>query len=216
MSKNSYHVETFSVGQLATNCYVVSDTKTKDAVIIDPGDDGNYIAEKIVAFHIHPYAILLTHGHFDHMLGAYELQEIFKIPVYMNMKDNFLGKRMKKSAQYYLRRTIVEQKPKLITISSKKMSFGTMTIDIMETPGHTPGGTSFIIKLAHTVFTGDTLFAHGYTGRTDLSYSKPHDLTDSIQKLFELPDMYTIYPGHGESSTIGEEKALYDYKNNSK
>lgn len=214
MNSNSYHVETLSVGELATNCYIVFDTKTKDAVIIDPGDDGNYIAEKVLSFQLHPHAILITHGHFDHVLGAYELQEIVKIPVYMNTKDNFLIERMKESAEHFLHRAIVEQKPTITGISATKMVFGTITVDIMETPGHTPGGVSFKMKTAGTVFTGDTVFAHGYIGRTDLSYSKPLDLAGSIQKLFELPGMYTICPGHGDSSTIGEEKELYDNKNN--
>lgn len=210
MKTNSYRIETLSVGQLATNCYIVFDTKTKDAVIIDPGDDGNYIAEKVLSFQIHPQAILLTHGHFDHILGAYELQKILHIPVYMNKKDDFLVQKMKESSQYYLHRTIVEQKPTITAVSTKKMSFGTITFDIIATPGHTPGGTSYLIKNAHTVFTGDTLFAHGYTGRTDLSYSKPLDLAYSIEALLKLPSAYTIYPGHGDSSTIGEEKALHE------
>ncbi len=214
MKKHQYQIETLVVGQLQTNCYIVMDMKTKDAVIIDPGDDGSYIAEKVIAFHIHPHAILITHGHFDHILGAYELQEIFKIPVYMNIKDDFLVQRMKQSAEYFLRWKIVEKQPTITPISTKRISFGTIVFDIVTSPGHTPGGTSYLMKNALAVFTGDTLFAHGAVGRTDLSYSKPLDLADSIQKLFKLPDAYVIYPGHGERSTIGKEKALYDNKNN--
>ena len=216
MSKNPYQVETLSVGQLATNCYIVYDSITRDAVVIDPGDDGNFIAEKIVGLQIHPHAILLTHGHFDHMLGAYELQKIFHIPVYMNIKDNFLVKRLKDSAEYFLHRKIIEQKPVITAITEKKLVFGTLAFTIINCPGHTPGGVSFILKDAQSVFTGDTIFAHGYIGRTDLSYSRPLDLSVSIQKLFTLPDRYVIYPGHGSCSTIKEERALYDDKNNNK
>lgn len=210
MNKASYQVETLSVGQLGTNCYIVFDIKTKDAVIIDPGDDGNFIAEKILSFHIHPHAILVTHGHFDHILGVYELQEILHIPVYMNTKDDFLVQRMKESAQHFLHRTIVEQEPNITPISTKKLSFGTIDIDIIATPGHTPGGVSYVVKNADMVFTGDTLFAHGYIGRTDLSYSRPLDLADSIHTLFALPPFYILYPGHGDSSTIGDEKKLHE------
>lgn len=208
MSKNSYHVETLSVGQLATNCYIVFDTKTKDAVIIDPGDDGNYIAEKILALQIHPHAILLTHGHFDHMLGAYELQKILNIPVYMNKKDNFLVQRMKESAEYYLHRAIVEQKPILRAISAKKLVFGTISVDIIDTPGHTPGSVSFVFPDMHAVFTGDTVFAEGGVGRTDFWYSSQEKLDNSVKKIFLLPEDYSMYPGHGKISTIGQEKRI--------
>ncbi len=203
MSKNSCHVETLSVGQLATNCYIVYDKVTKDAVVIDPGDDGNYIAEKVIGLQLHPHAILLTHGHFDHILGAYELQQIFKIPCYMNTKDNFLVERMNESSEYFLHRKIIEQKPTITAISEKKLVFGTLDFTIIDCLGHTPGGVSLVLENTNTVFTGDTIFAHGYIGRTDLSYSKPLDLSVSIGKLFALSDSYTIYPGHGEPSTIG-------------
>lgn len=216
MNENLYQIETFSVGQLATNCYIVYDQISKDAVVIDPGDDGNYLAEKVVGFQIRPHAILLTHGHFDHILGAYELQNIFHIPVYMNTKDIFLVERMKSSTEYFLHREIIEQKPTTTAISEKKLVFGTLSFIIIDCPGHTPGGISFILEKANLIFTGDTLFAHGYVGRTDLSYSRPLDLSASIQKIFTFPDRYTIYPGHGESSTIGKEKLAYDNKNNNK
>lgn len=214
MKRKSYQIEIFSMGQLATNCYIVFDTKTKDGVIIDPGDDGNYIAEKILSFQMHPHAILLTHGHFDHVLGAYELQQIFKIPCYMSSKDDFLVKRMNESAKHFLNQNIIEQKPEVTAISTKKLVFGTLDFTIIDCPGHTPGGVSFVCKNANAVFTGDTVFAHGYIGRTDLSYSKPFELADSIHTLFELPGTYIIYPGHGENSTIREERIAYDNKNN--
>lgn len=210
MKRNPYRIETLSVGQLGTNCYIVIDTKTKDAVIIDPGDDGNYIAEKIVSFQVHPYAILITHGHFDHILGAYELQKILQIPAYMDMKDNFLVQRMKESAEYFLHRKIVEQQPTITPILTKQISFDSITIDIIASPGHTPGGVSFVMKNAQMVCTGDTLFAHGSIGRTDLSYSKPLDLTYSIKTLLSLPSIYTIYPGHGDVSTMREEKEIHE------
>ncbi len=216
MKKNLYQIETLTVSQLVTNCYIVYDKITKYAVVIDPGDDGNYIAEKIVSLQLHPNAILLTHGHFDHILGAYELQQIFKIPVYMNVKDNFLVERMNESAEYFLHRKIIEQKPTITHLPEVKIKFGTLAFTIIDCPGHTPGGVSFVLNDAQFVFTGDTIFARGYIGRTDLSYSKPLDLSNSIQKLFTLPDMYTIYPGHGECSTIGEERVAYDNQNNNK
>jgi glyoxylase-like metal-dependent hydrolase (beta-lactamase superfamily II) len=216
MKTNSYHIETFSVGQLSTNCYLVFDTKTKDAVIIDPGDDGNYIAEKIVTFQLHPHAILITHGHFDHVLGVHELQNIFTIPAFINEKDNFLVKKMKNSAEYYLKRKIVEQEPIVTPILENTMSFGALVFDVLACPGHTPGGISYVLHNEDAIFTGDTVFAQGSVGRTDLSYSRPLDLARSICTLFQYPGRYRIYPGHGEHSTIGEEKALYDSKNNNR
>jgi glyoxylase-like metal-dependent hydrolase (beta-lactamase superfamily II) len=213
MKRDPYQIETFSVGQLATNCPIVYDQKTKDVVVIDPGDDGNFIAEKIISLHLEPKAILVTHGHFDHILGIHELQEIFHMTCYMNRKDNFLIERMKESAEYFLGRTIVEQKPGISVITTKKLKFGSLLVDIIDCPGHTPGGVSFILKDAQAVFTGDTLFAHGFIGRTDFFYSKADEIARSVEKLFTLPDNYVLYPGHGESSTIGKEKDLYENNN---
>jgi hydroxyacylglutathione hydrolase len=216
MKQGLYQIETLTVGQLGTNCYIIADMRSKDAVIIDPGDDGNYIAEKAVSLGVRTRAILITHGHFDHILGAYELQEILHIPVYMDMLDMFLVERAKESAQYYLKREVIEPQPVITAISSNQLACGSLVVDIIKTPGHTPGGVSFVIPDAQMVCTGDTIFAHGHIGRTDLSYSRPLDLSKSIHTLFKLPGEYVVYPGHGDNSTIQEEKVLYDNKNTDK
>jgi len=209
MTNNHYHVETVSVGQLSTNCYIVFDSETSDAIVIDPGEDGNYIAEKVLGLRLHLRAILLTHGHFDHMIGARELQEIFHAQVFMDNKDRFLADRMKETAEYFLKRKVIELPPIITSISFKNIAFGNLVIDVINSPGHTPGGLSFVIKKAGMVFTGDTLFAHGSVGRTDLSYSKPIDLAHSIEGILALPNNYAVYPGHGDVSSIAQEKDIH-------
>ena len=96
------HIETFIVGELQTNCYCVSDSQSRVAFIIDPGDDASYIAQKIAGESLKPKAVLATHGHFDHVLSAFELQHIFTVPFYIHQNDEFLLQAMKKTAESIL------------------------------------------------------------------------------------------------------------------
>lgn len=208
-TKPDYHIETLVLGQMSTNCYLIMDKKTHDAVIIDPADEGGFIAEKIAQIGAVPRAIVATHGHFDHVLGGFELQHIFSLPFYMNPEDNFLLKRMGQTADYFLGHTVVEPPPTPTSIAKKTLTAGSIAFDIIPTPGHTLGSISLCIPDLGIIFSGDTLFANGGVGRTDLSYSKPADLVISIKRLFKLPEPFVVYPGHGDSTTIGQEKKIW-------
>lgn len=168
-------MEKLVVGQMATNCYLIDD------MIIDPGDDAEYIMSHIKE---KPKMIVATHGHFDHIMAAYALQLAYNIPFYIHEDDVFLLSHMKSSAKHFLGLKEVDPPPKPSKI--KDLSF-------IHTPGHTPGSICIIADGA--LFTGDTLFADGSVGRTDFSYSNSRDLQKSVARIKALSE-HKIYAGH--------------------
>ncbi|TSC53302.1 MAG: beta-lactamase domain-containing protein [Microgenomates group bacterium LiPW_16] len=199
-------VEKVVVGQLGTNCYLVWDEKTRKTIIIDPGDDGDYIIRKIQDFKLSPVLIIATHGHFDHVLAALELKLAFSIPFLIHKADSFLLNRASSTAKHFLGIKVDPQAMQNRFVKEGDIiSFGQEKLKVLETPGHSPGGISLLGK--GVVFSGDTIFADGF-GRTDFSYGSKEDLEKSVKKLFKLPEDTIVYPGHGEETTIGEIKSL--------
>lgn len=196
-------IERLVVGQLQTNCYLVWDEESREAVIIDPGDDADFILRKIQDFNLKPTLIVATHGHFDHVLCVTELRLAFKIPFLIHQADLFLLKRLQETTRYF---TGTETDPILPPDKFVKegdvIKFGKEKLKIIETPGHTPGSLSFYTP--GILFSGDTIFSSG-VGRTDFSYASPKKLKSSLKKLFQLPNKTIVYPGHGPETTIGEE-----------
>lgn len=203
-------VRTLIVGQLGANCYVVEDRKSHQALIIDPGDAADYIERIIADSHLIPSHLIATHGHFDHILAAYELQQAYGIPLYMHEADNFLLEKMNSSAQYFLGKNIDGIPPKIdVAVSDETViNFGNCKITVIHSPGHTPGSICVYLIEEGLMFTGDTIFAHGQVGRTDFSYSSTRDLTKSIKKITAYPDKVRLLPGHGEATTVALEKRL--------
>jgi glyoxylase-like metal-dependent hydrolase (beta-lactamase superfamily II) len=186
------------VGELGTNCYLLW-SNDKKAVIIDPGDEGVEIAQIVAELGLTPQLIVLTHGHFDHILGVLDLQLIFKIPVMMSDKDIFLLDRAVKTAEYYLKKKIETPKFKTKNIVDFKLS--DEVIKIISTPGHTPGGVCLYSQKSGLLFTGDTLFETGI-GDTSHQYSSKTDLTKSLEKIYKLKNVKTFLPGHGEEFSL--------------
>lgn len=198
------------VGEMGTNCYLVW-SSDKTAVIIDPGDEGVEIAQAINEMGLKPTTILLTHGHFDHILGVLDLQLIFKIPVAMGKEDIFLVNRAKETAKYFLKKEI--KMPKIISTNSqikdiKNIKLGNETIEVIKTPGHTPGSVCFYAKKSGLLFAGDTIFASG-VGDTRYEYSSKKDLDTSLDKIMALPDKVTVLPGHGQEINLILLKKLF-------
>jgi glyoxylase-like metal-dependent hydrolase (beta-lactamase superfamily II) len=198
------HVQTLVVGQLQTNCYIVSENKSGTAIIIDPGDDATYIGDTIVSQKITPTAIYATHGHFDHILAAFELQHMFDIPFFVCPKDEFLLSRMQASASHFLHMPVIEPPPTVSKELQQYSSFlcGTYQFEIRMSPGHTPGGVFFYNKKTDICFTGDTVFAGGAVGEWRHEYSDKTILMQSVSSILSLPPQTTLYPGHGESTTV--------------
>lgn len=190
---------------MATNCYLFLEEKSRELLIIDPGEDANFIAEKIVQSGTKPKAIMATHGHFDHLLGAKELQLTFDIPFYIHKKDKFLVTRMQETAAHFLGRETVETSPSINAFVHEQDRICGLTV--LPTPGHTPG--SICLAGDEVIFTGDTIFAGGAVGRTDFSYSDRDALEHSFRKILSFPPKTVIYPGHGEATTVQKEKKYH-------
>ncbi len=191
----------YSVGQLQANCYFLIEDNS--CIIIDPGDEGSFLIEEIARKNLKPVAILLTHGHFDHVMAVGEIQASFDIPAYMNVEDMFLIKRLEETAKHFLGYKPAIIPPK-ITPLTEKLRITSYELRIIQTPGHTPGSCCFYFKSDSMIFTGDTLFKSAI-GSYDHSYSNKEKLFQSLRNLKKLPEETEVYPGHGESTLIIDE-----------
>ena len=190
----------FSLGALNTNAYLVFCPKTRAGLIIDPADEANFLSEKILREKIKPLAIVATHGHFDHLLAANELQLAFGIPFLIHQNDQKILSTLQKSASWHLRRKMSEEPPKKLSFlkEGEKICFGKEWLTVIELPGHTPGSIGLYNFSQKILFSGDTIFKDG-VGRADFAYSSPESLTQSLQKIREKFTGFRIFPGHGES-----------------
>ena len=161
-------LEKIVVGNNYTNCYVIGEEKGTGA-IIDPGADPKKIMKVINKLQLETITnIIITHGHFDHVLAAFELQMAFNIPFIIHPKDKKLLSRATDSASYWMKREIVVQPPKVNQEINQrdKIKLGEFKLEVLETPGHTPGGTALYNQDKKIAFVGDTIFKDG-VGRTD-------------------------------------------------
>jgi hydroxyacylglutathione hydrolase len=188
-------IEIFTVGMLSTNCYVVSNPETREAIVIDPGIDlpseANLIFDYIEKEALKIKFIVNTHGHSDHIRGNDIFQKTYQVPVCIHSYDLSFIKSLEGPLANVL---LMDQSP---------VQFGKETIMVMHTPGHTPG--SICLLGGKIIFTGDTLFAGGI-GRTDFPGGSNANMRLSLKKLVRLSDHLLVYPGHGPTSLIGHEK----------
>jgi len=202
------------VGQLKANCYIVHDTSSSDCLIIDPGDEADFIMQKIKDYELTPIGVIATHTHFDHIQAVMELKWAFKIPFFIHASDQSLLGHYRTSARYF---TQLDPGPPPIPDAFLKhqdmIGQNNFEFSIIHTPGHTPGSISLYNKKERVIFTGDTVFALGGVGSTDHIYSDPLELADSINKILTFPDNTIILPGHGEATKVIIEKQLHA-KNN--
>ncbi|MDD2822868.1 MAG: MBL fold metallo-hydrolase [Candidatus Daviesbacteria bacterium] len=198
-------IVTLEVGGLKTNCYLVS--SGDEVGIIDPGDDADYIIRKIQTDNLKPVWIAVTHGHFDHVLAVSELALAFNIPFYMHPDDEFLLNRAKETAEHFLG---VYADPVLVEPKDlkegAKLKVGSEELEVIETPGHTPGGICLYSKSNKALFCGDLIFDRGTVGRTDFKYSSEEKMEQSIKKILKLPENVTVYPGHSDKTSIFSHK----------
>ena len=191
-------VKTLPVGQLETNCYIVINENSLECVVIDPGDEANTILNYLEEHKLKCMAILLTHGHFDHVGAVRELFAETDCDIYLCPADCAMPEQMTAGPLCY---TCSYQEGDILSLAG-------LSIRVLHTPGHTPGSVCLICE--DSLFAGDTLFA-GSCGRTDLPGGSWTELARSLSRLRELEAEYTVYPGHGESTTLSSEKRYNPY-----
>lgn len=199
-------VERFLVGMIETNCYLAINSNTKEAIVIDPGDRADVLMEYMEKNDCKPVAVLLTHGHFDHCMAAEELAEHYKIPVYVHEEDRETMEKPSWNGSNMIGRQLAFHADNFFHGEKERVSLAGFDIDVFHTPGHTPGGVCFYVAEESILFSGDTLFCESI-GRTDFPKGSMSQIVRSIKgQLLQLPDDTKVLPGHGESTTIGNER----------
>lgn len=200
-------VRMFTVGRLLTNCYVVGCEQTKEVIIIDPGFDDRFESKKIFTFIEENFSTLKfvvnTHGHPDHTLGNRPVKKRFHVPILIHEYDaHMLGKSGNNIAEFF---GFENSSPPADTQlhDGDLVKFGKIVLKVMHTPGHSRGSISLLGE--KEVFSGDTLFA-GSIGRMDFPESSELEMRLSLRELANLPGHFVVYPGHGPTTTISEEK----------
>lgn len=182
-------VKTLPVGQLETNCYIVTNSESLECVVIDPGDESNTILNYIEENSLKCVGIMVTHGHFDHVGALEAVRDETGAPVYLNERDGqFSG-----AISYD---------------DGDHVELAGFDFEILATPGHTKGGVT--IKVGDALFTGDTLFK-GSCGRTDLPGGNMEEELESLKKICSIEGEYDVYPGHMDSTSLIREKSLNYY-----
>src|SRR5581483_10704272 len=198
--------EILPVGPLQCNCSVIGDETSREAIVIDPGDDIDDILALVAKHHLRVKQLVITHAHIDHVGGAAKLRAATGAPVLLNQNDYALMKMMDVQAAWIGMEPPGDVKIDQNVGDADRVQAGTLQAEILHTPGHTEGSICLYFPAQQKRIAGDTLFA-GSIGRTDLPGGSFEKIISSLHgKLMELPDETVVVPGHGPLTTIGEER----------
>ncbi len=199
-------IKTVVVGPFQVNCYLVMNTRTKTGVIVDPGAEAERIAQAIERLEMTPQAVLLTHGHGDHIAAVTELVERFGLQLYVGRDDADLLTDPHANVSALLGMPVTTSEPDHLVDDEQLITVAGIEFLVLAVPGHTPGGVSYLLQREGKLLCGDSVF-HGSIGRTDLPGGSHEQLVRSIhEKIMRLPDEVVLYPGHGPQTTVGAER----------
>ena len=199
-------LETFPVGPLQCNCTILGDEQTREAIVIDPGDEITRIHRRLTSLRLTLKQILITHAHIDHIGGALKLKSLTGAPIYLNESDLPLLQMMSAQAAWLGIETPETAPPDETLTDGLRVGLDSYPAHVIHTPGHTQGSICLHFAPLNVILAGDTLFA-GSIGRTDLPGGNYEQIIDSIHtRLLTLPDETRVVPGHGPTTTIGAER----------
>lgn len=194
------------VGMVETNCYIAMNPENKEAVIVDPGDNAMKIAEACGKLGAAVKGILLTHGHFDHVMAMEELRLKYKAPVYASEEEAEILADPDKNLSCQFMGGGIQLKADRLLKNREEFDLIGYRFRVIHTPGHTCGSCCYYVESEHVLFAGDTLFEGSY-GRIDFPTGNSRDMVNSVANvLFALPDDTDVYPGHMGYTTIKDEK----------
>lgn len=210
-NENAIFLEVFAVGPIQANCVLLGDNEAGELAVIDPGEEGALIAERVSVSGLRPTMILHTHGHLDHVGGTAETHRLLggALPIGLHPDEIELYRNAPLQARMFGIEVDAPPEPDLMLRHGDTLCVGGLELEVRHTPGHSPGGVCFNVKRAGgpLVVVGDVLFA-GSIGRTDLMGGSFQVLERSIrEQLYDLPDETRVICGHGPETTIGREKA---------
>lgn len=206
MERDDLVVDFVTVGPFQQNSYVLGDRATGEAVLVDPGDEPEAIEALLQRHGLTPRYVLNTHAHLDHVGAVHHFQQKYGLPFYLHPGDREWLEGLPLQGRMFGIQVSPTPKVDRWIAHGDTFPLGAHTIEVIHTPGHTPGGCCLFLRDAKVLITGDTLFA-GSIGRTDFPGGSFEDLTSSIkERLFPLGDDVTFHSGHGPASTLGEER----------
>ena len=191
-------IHQLEVGPIRTNCYILEDEASLEAIIIDAGGGAERILKLIREKKLKPKFIIITHGHFDHVGAIEKIKAETGAQILIHQLDDF-----------FLPLSDAPHADRFIT-ENEVIAAGRIELKVIHTPGHTPGGICLYSEAEKVLFSGDTLFLGTY-GRVDLPHSSEKEMMESLEKLLKLPPETTVFPGHGAATTIEVEKKLFPY-----
>ena len=202
---SNFRIKTMVLGMVSTNCYLVYNDDTKEGVVVDPADNGAYILNKCNELGVTPVAILLTHGHFDHIGAVDKLKERYDLTVYASEAEKDTITDTTKNLTSYFGEPFTVT-PDVYLKDGQEIEIAGILMNMILTPGHTEGSCCYYLPNHGLLFSGDTLF-QASRGRTDFPGGSTAEIVRSLHKLVDsLPEETEVFPGHDASTTIGYEK----------